>query len=65
MSKDELEHLSLLHHKLLESPILCVSIGMEVTGKCEYILLMFKVHLLHIKGYGIKTLEMHWHNRTK
>ena len=32
MSKHELEHLSLLHHKLLESPILCISIGMEVTG---------------------------------
>ena len=57
MSIHELEHLSLLRHKLLVSPILCFSIGIEVASECTYILLMVKAYLLNIKGDGVKVLN--------
>ena len=52
----ELEHLRLLCHKLLEAPILFLSIGMEIANKSEHVLLMVKAHLLNIKRYDVKVL---------
>ena len=57
MSTHELEHPGLPRHKLLEAPILCVSIGMEFTGECMHTLLMVKAYLLNIKRYGIKIFK--------
>ena len=57
MGTHELEQLRLLCHKLREAPILLLMIGIDVAGKCTYVLLMVKTHILNIKRYGVKTLR--------
>ena len=57
MGTYELEHLRLLCHKIMETPIFLLLIGMEVAGKCVHVLLMFKAHLLNIKRDGVKALK--------
>ena len=56
MGMHELEHLRLICHKLLEMPILFLSISMEIIGKSAHVFLMVKVHLLNIKRYCVKAL---------
>ena len=34
-----------------------ISIGMEISGECAYVLLMVKAHLLNIKGDVVKVLR--------
>ena len=57
MGTYELEHLRLLCHKIMETSIFLLLIGMEVAGKCVHVLLMVKAHLLNIKRDGVKALR--------
>ena len=53
----ELKYFRLLCKKLTEAPILLLSIGLEIASECAHVLLMVKVHLLNMKGDGVKALR--------